>query len=503
MRGIYDNVLETIGDTPVVRLSRLHHGGASLFAKLESANPGGSVKDRLAAAIIEAAARSGALKPGQTVIEATSGNTGIGLAMVCARKGYPLVIVMPENASLERRKLMRFLGARVVLTPAVERGSGMLAKAIELAEAHGWFLCRQFETPVNADIHARTTAREILSAFRGRPLDFWVTGTGTGGTLAGVARVLRSERPETRIVVCEPDNSALLASGIPSNFDERGLPTRAHTRFRPHPMQGWSPDFIPQIVGKAMADGLVDEILPVSGDIALDSARRLATEEGILAGISGGATLGGALQVARRAGPGQNVLCMLPDTGERYLSTILFDHVAEEMSPEEEDISRSTPGYRFDRPPSFAAASAPAGDIRIEPRACAFVDEAIADPEHPVVMFALTWCEFCWSVRRLFDGAGIAYRSIDIDAPEFQKDAMDGEIRKALRARIGSPTIPQVFVGGRHIGNCTDTLAAWREGSLAASLKIAGVAHTPGACPDPESLLPRWVRTSARVAATG
>jgi cysteine synthase len=494
---IYDSILETIGNTPVVRLSRLHGGAASLYAKLEAFNPGGSVKDRLAAAIIEEAERSGALKPGQTVVEATSGNTGIGLAMVCARKGYPLVIVMPENASLERRKLMRFFGVKVVLTPAVERGSGMLAKAVELAEAHGWFLCRQFETPVNADIHARTTAREILAAFQGRPLDYWVTGTGTGGTLAGVARVLKRERPEIRIVVCEPDNSALLSSGIPQSFDGQGLPTRAHTRFRPHPIQGWSPDFIPQIVGQAMADGLVDEILPVSGDSALEAARGLATEEGILAGISGGATLAGALQVARRAGSGQNVLCMLPDTGERYLSTILFDHIAEEMSTEEEDISRSTPGYRFDRPPSFAVAATPAIEIRIDSWAHAFVEEAISDPENPVVMFALTWCEFCWTVRKLFDKAGIAYRSIDIDAPEYQKDAMDGEIRKALRARIGSPTIPQVFVGGRHIGGSKDTLAAWRDGSLAARLEIAGAGYIPDACPDPESLLPRWTRARA------
>jgi len=493
----YESILDTIGNTPVVRLARIHDGGGTLFAKLEAFNPGGSVKDRLASAVIAEAERTGALQPGQTVVEATSGNTGIGLAMVCARKGYPLVIVMPENASLERRKLMRFFGARVVLTPAVERGSGMLAKAIELAETHGWFLCRQFETPVNAAIHARTTAREILDAFRDRPLDYWVTGTGTGGTLAGVASVLRRERPQTRIVVCEPDNSMLLSSGITQNFDERGMPTRAHTRFRPHPIQGWSPDFIPQIVGKAMADGLVDEIVPVSGDSALAAARRLATDEGILAGISGGATLAGAIEVARRAGPGRNVLCMLPDTGERYLSTILFDHIAEGMSPEEEEISHSTPGYRFARPPSFAASPATTGEVSIDPAAHAFVDEAIGDPDHPVVMFALTWCEFCWSIRKLFDRAGIAYRSIDIDAPALQKNAMDGEIRKALRARIGSPTIPQVFVGGRHVGGCTDTLAAWKDGSLSVRLAAAGVGHNPGACPDPDGLLPQWVRAKA------
>ncbi|WP_031254177.1 cysteine synthase A [Mesorhizobium sp. L48C026A00] len=497
MSSIYDSILDTIGDTPVVRLSRINNGTASLYAKIEAFNPGGSVKDRFAAAVIEEAEGSGALQAGQTVIEATSGNTGIGLAMVCARKGYPLVIVMPENASVERRKLMRFFGAKVVLTPAVERGSGMLAKAIELAGMHGWFLCRQFETPVNADIHARTTALEILAAFWDRSLDYWVTGTGTGGTLAGVARVLKRERPETRIIVCEPDNSALLSSGIPQSFDEQGLPTRAHTRFRPHPMQGWSPDFIPKIVGNAMADDLVDEILPVSGASALEAARRLATEEGILAGISGGATLSGALEIARRVGPDRNVLCMLPDTGERYLSTILFDNISEEMSPAEEAISRSTPGYRFDRPPSFALSSAPVNEIQIEPSAHALVDEAIHDPERPVVMFALTWCEFCWTVRKLFDRAGIAYRSIEIDTPEFQKNGLDGEIRKALRARIGSPTIPQVFVGGEHIGGCMDTLAAWRDGTLAARLEFVGAHYTSGACANPESLLPRWVRAAA------
>ncbi|RWN53117.1 cysteine synthase A [Mesorhizobium sp.] len=497
MSSIYDSILDTIGDTPVVRLSRINNGTASLFAKIEAFNPGGSIKDRFAAAVIEEAEGSGALRPGQTVIEATSGNTGVGLAMVCARKGYPLVIVMPENASVERRKLMRFFGAKVVLTPAVERGSGMLAKAIELAGMHGWLLCRQFETPVNAEIHARTTALEILAAFQDRPLDYWVTGTGTGGTLAGVARVLKRERPETRIIVCEPDNSALLSSGIPQSFDEQGLPTRAHTRFRPHPMQGWSPDFIPQIVGNAMADDLVDEILPVSGASALEAARRLATEEGILAGISGGATLSGALEIARRVGPDRNVLCMLPDTGERYLSTILFDNVSEEMSPAEEAISHSTPGYRFDRPPSFAFSSAPMNEIQIEPSAHALVDEAIHDPERPVVIFALTWCEFCWTVRKLFDRAGIAYRSIEIDTPEFQKDGLDGEIRKALRALIGSPTIPQVFVGGEHIGGCMDTLAAWRDGTLAARLEFVGANYTSGACANPESLLPRWVRAAA------
>src|SRR5579872_2906164 len=247
MKRKYESIVETIGRTPVVRINRLARPGVNLFAKIEAFNPLGSVKDRLALGVIEAAEKSGELKPGQTVIEATSGNTGIGLAMVCAAKGYPLVVTMAENFSVERRKLMRFLGAKVVLTPAALKGSGMLAKAVELAEAHGWFLCRQFENEANADAHSRTTAPEILQAFEGEQLDYFVTGFGTGGTLKGVARVLRKSRPETRIVVCEPDNSQTLGSGIPQPRAADGVSSGSHPNFRPHLMQGWSPDFIPKL----------------------------------------------------------------------------------------------------------------------------------------------------------------------------------------------------------------------------------------------------------------
>jgi cysteine synthase len=340
----FDSILDTIGRTPVVRIGSLAPRNVNVFAKLEAFNPMGSVKDRLAIGVIEAAERSGALKPGQTVIEATSGNTGIGLAMVCARKGYPLVVVMAENFSVERRKLMRFLGARVVLTPAAAKGSGMLAKAQELAGKHGWFLARQFENEANAEVHSRTTAQEILAAFEGERLDYWVTGFGTGGTLKGVARVLRAERPETGIIVCEPDNSPVLGSGI-------AQPDGAsHPVFRPHLMQGWAPDFIAKLTQDAMAAGHIDRILPVSGADALRLSRELATREGILAGISGGATLAGALQIAETAPEGSNILCMLPDTGERYLSTPLFEHVGAEMNDEEIAISRSTSGFGFDAP---------------------------------------------------------------------------------------------------------------------------------------------------------
>ena len=299
----------------------------------------GSVKDRLALGIIEDAERSGALKPGQTVVEATSGNTGIGLAMVCAQKGYPLVMTMAESFSIERRKLMRFLGAKVILTPAKSKGSGMLAKAVELAEAHDWFLCRQFENEANADMHSRTTAQEILNDFKGERLDYWVSGFGTGGTLKGVSRVLKKERPETQIVVCEPDNSQLIGSGIP----QPGL--ESHPAFQPHPMQGWSPDFIAKLTADAFDSALVDSLIPVKGDEAIRLSKELAQQEGIFTGISGGATLAGALDVCQSAAKGSTVLCMLPDTGERYLSTPLFEDIAEGMTEAEIELSKSTPSY--------------------------------------------------------------------------------------------------------------------------------------------------------------
>ncbi|MBC7657060.1 MAG: pyridoxal-phosphate dependent enzyme, partial [Frankiaceae bacterium] len=316
MAGKFDSILETIGRTPVVRLNKLAPAHVTIFVKVEAFNPMGSVKDRLALGVIEDAERRGLLSPGQTVIEASSGNTGIGLAMVCAVKGYPLVVVMAENFSVERRKLMRFLGAKVVLTPAALRGSGMLAKATELAAAHGWFLCRQFDNEANADMHSRTTAQEILQAFDGQRLDYWVTGYGTGGTLKGVSRVLKAQRPEIQIVVCEPDNSPVLGSGIAQSRHPDGSIRESHPSARPHLMQGWSPDFIPKLTEDALSMTLVDRIIPVNGGDAMRLARELATKEGIFAGTSGGATLAGALQVAASAPEGTTLLCMLPDTGE-------------------------------------------------------------------------------------------------------------------------------------------------------------------------------------------
>ncbi len=343
----FRNILETVGNTPVVRINKLAPAGANLFVKIEAFNPLGSVKDRLALGVIEAAEQAGQLKPGQTVIEATSGNTGIGLAMVCAQKGYPLVVTMAETFSVERRKLMRFLGAKVVLTPAAQRGMGMVAKANELAKARGWFLTRQFENEANPDIHSRTTAREIIADFKGEPLDYWVTGYGTGGTLKGVSRVLAKERPDTKIVVCEPADAQLLGSGTPQERNPDGTAASAHPAFKPHPMQGWTPDFIPKLTADAVDMKLIERIIPIPGPDALRCSRELAQQEGIFVGISAGATFAGALQVCREAKQGATVLCMLPDTGERYLSTPLFADIPADMTPEEVEISRSTPSAQM------------------------------------------------------------------------------------------------------------------------------------------------------------
>jgi cysteine synthase A len=343
----YQNILETIGNTPVVRINRLAPQAVNLFVKIEAFNPLGSVKDRLALGVIEAAEKSGELKPGQTVIEATSGNTGIGLAMVCAAKGYPLVITMAEPFSVERRKLMRFLGAKVIVTPAAERAVGMINKTIELAKAHGWFMTRQFENEANPDIHSRTTAREILDDFSEQRLDYWVTGYGTGGTLKGVARVLAKERPETKIIVCEPEDAQLLNSGITQSRNLDGTPAAPHPTFKPHPMQGWTPDFIPKLTDDAVAMKVIDRILPISGPDAIRCSKDLATQEGIFVGITSGGTFAGALKIAAEAEKGANILCMLPDTGERYLSTPLFADVSADMNEEELKISRSTPSAQL------------------------------------------------------------------------------------------------------------------------------------------------------------
>jgi cysteine synthase A len=509
MNGKFESILDTVGRTPVVRIKKLAPAHVRLYAKIESFNPMGSVKDRLALGIITDAERSGKLSPGRTVIEATSGNTGIGLAMVCAEKGYPLVVVMAENFSVERRKLMRFLGAKVVLTPAALKGSGMLAKAMELADTHGWFLCRQFENEANAEAHSRTTAPEILQAFAGSRLDYFVTGFGTGGTLKGVARVLRRESPHTKVIVCEPDNSQTLGSGISQPRDADGRPTGSHPNFRPHLMQGWSPDFIPQLVEDAATQQLIDRVVPVNGGEALKLSQELARKEGIFVGISAGATLAGALRVCAEAPPGSTVLCMLPDTGERYLSTPLFADIPADMSADEIALSRSTPNCRFDSPapapapapgsgsqqaaapapaPAPAAAAAP-----VSAEAAAFVAQVIGDPQQPVVLFALEWCEFCWSVRRLFAKHSIPFRAVDLDSVEYQRGNWGGDVRAALTARTSIGTIPQIFVGGEFLGGCTDLFDAYKQGRLQALLDRNQVMYERTMKMDPYSFLPTWL----------
>ena len=306
---IYNNILETIGKTPVVRLNRMGPGHVEMYVKVESFNPMASVKDRLAFAIINDAEKKGTLKPGQTVIEATSGNTGIALAMVCAAKGHPFVATMADSFSIERRKIMRGLGAKVILTPAAERGSGMVRKAEELAAKHGWFLARQFENPANPEYHRHTTGPEILSDFAGRRLDYWVTGYGTGGTMTGAGQVIKAARPDVTIVATEPAGASLLAG----------------KEWAPHKIQGWTPDFIPDVLDREV----FDELRPIDDDRAIAVSRELAAREGIFTGISAGATLATALDVAADAPEGSVILAMLPDTGERYLSTPLFEGVEE------------------------------------------------------------------------------------------------------------------------------------------------------------------------------
>ncbi|MGR3622183.1 cysteine synthase A [Pseudophaeobacter sp.] len=344
---LYGSVLETIGNTPAIRLNRIAPEGVEIYAKFEAFNPAGSVKDRLALNIIEAAEREGRLQPGQTVIEATSGNTGIGLAMVCAAKGYPLVITMHDGFSVERRQLMRFLGAKVVLTRKEDKAVGMVAKARELADENGWFLAHQFETKDNADIHETTTAREILADFDGKALDHVVLGYGTGGTATGLGRVLKQARKDIKITLSEPENAALVSSGTTQQRNEEGEPSVSHPAFAPHPVQGWTPDFIPLVMQEALDGGYFDGLLPVTGAESIAMARRLAAEEGILTGISGGASVAAGVKLAETAAAGTVILTMLPDTGERYLSTPLFEGIDADMDEEELSLSQSTPGFKY------------------------------------------------------------------------------------------------------------------------------------------------------------
>ena len=373
----------------------------------------------------------------------------------------------------------------------------MLGKAVELAEAHGWFLTRQFDNEANPEIHSRTTAQEILRDFADDRLDYWVTGFGTGGTLKGVARILKQATPATRVVVCEPDNSQMYASDIRHPVPASGVPGASHPRFRPHPVQGWAPDFVPKLAEDARQ--WVDGIVPVDGLEALRLARELATREGILTGISGGATLAGALVVAARARPGSNILCMLPDTGERYLFTPLFErHRHGDVgggardSPRRLRTSASTSRCRRSPPASACAQPVPTSASRD------FVATVLADEALPVVMFALSWCEFCWAVRKLFTRCGIAYRAVDLDSVEYQGDDWGGAVRAALIERTAIPTIPQIFVAGELVGNATEVFQSFAQGRLQSLLADRGIPFEDGVGDGLYSLMPGWVQKTGR-----
>lgn len=344
---IYDNITQTIGETPIVRINNIAPEGVNVYGKLEYFNPLASVKDRLAFAVIDKAMRRGELKAGDTIVEATSGNTGISLAMVCAARGINCVITMVETFSVERRKTMRMLGAKVVLTPAAEKGTGMVRKARELAEEHGWFQTRQFDNTDNADYHACTTGPEILSAFSDRDLDYFVLGYGTGGTIFGSGRTIKAASPKTKVIACEPASAALLTSGTPQERNPDGTASCSHPAFGAHPIQGWTPDFISSLLEKGKNAGAFDEVLPIDGKRAIETAQLLAKKEGIFCGISGGASMAVALDIAKEAAPGTNILAIIPDHAERYLSTPLFEGIGADMNEEELKISKSTPGYRL------------------------------------------------------------------------------------------------------------------------------------------------------------
>merc|ERR550514_793751 len=347
-KRLYDNVCETIGNTPCIRINdAMCPPGRTIYAKCEYFNPLSSVKDRLACAIIEDAERRGLLKPGDTVVEATSGNTGIAVAMVCAQRGYNCVICMAEPFSVERRKLMRMLGAKVIVTPKAGKGTGMVRKAEELCAKHGWFLCHQFENEANWKFHELTTGPEVLADFDGKKLDYWVTGYGTGGTFHGAGKAIKAKRPDIKVVLAEPADAGLLASGVPTERNDDGSPKVSHPAFKPHPIQGWTPDFIPKVLEDAPMPDLLEELMPIPAADAVATAKALAAKEGLLTGISGGGTMWAALETAKKAPKGSVILAMLPDTGERYLSTPLFAEIEADMNAEELDIAKSTPSFQL------------------------------------------------------------------------------------------------------------------------------------------------------------
>jgi cysteine synthase A len=489
----HQNILSTIGKTPLVKLSnRINPTESDIYVKVEAMNPGGSVKDRLALGIIEWAEQEGHLAPGQTVVECTSGNTGIGLAMVCAQKGYPLVVVMAESFSIERRKLMRFLGAKVILTNPAHKGSGMLIKAKELSEQHGWFLPRQFENQANSAIHETTTAPEILEALGDdTPLDHFFVSYGTGGTMKGCSRHLRQQSPTTQIHVAEPDNAPLLYSNVKSEWNADSTVKVPHPLWRPHLLQGWTADFLPKLVQEAQDEELIDHVVHVNGDKAMETSRELGQKEGILTGPSGGGTVSAALAFARDTSkclPGSTIVAVLADTGERYLSTPLFADISADMNQEERDIAASTPSAE---PPSIDLPP-------VDPASMEFVTtRSKGTVEVPIVVWSLQSCEFCWTAFGLLEALGLErdvdYAVIDIDSFQYAKDNQGNKYRAALHACTSVNTFPQVFVKGEFVGGAVDLCMLWKEEKLKGMLEQEAGLVLSDWDGDPFEFLPKWM----------
>ena len=491
--AIYNNISETIGRTPIVKLQNMSRkDGVDVYVKLESENPGGSVKDRLAYGVIEWAEKHGHLHPGQTVIEASSGNTGIGLAIVCATKGYPLVCVMSEAFSIERRKLMRFFGAKVILTNPAHKATGMLIKCKELADKHGFYWPNQFEHEANAWIHEQTTGPEITDAFNGigKPIDHVVMAYGTGGTALGVASYLHKESPNTKIHICEPDNAPMLYSQIPTDYPEDGIPSTSfavpHPVWRPHLLQGWAADFIPKLVSKVVENKLFDSVHHVGGNDAMKICKELATKEGIFSGTSGGGIVSAALKLAETCPEGTSVLAIVPDTAERYLSTPLFADIPADMTEDEKELAASTPSLA---PP-------PPGLPAVLPEATTWVKTQFES--NKVVVFSLEYCEFCWTLTQFLDALGVEYKVFAIDSFDYAKDNMGNKYRSALQDLTGCITFPQFFVGGKFIGGAVDACMMWKKDELKPIFEAAGVQGGAskdfnGYSGDPFEFLPKWM----------
>lgn len=484
---IHDSILTTIGNTPLVKLNKMGPSDVNIYVKCEAFNPMSSVKDRLALGVIEWAERHGMLKPGQTVVEASSGNTGIGLAMVCNTKGYPFVCVMSEAFSIERRKLMRFLGAKVVLTNGAHKATGMMLKTQELADKFGWFAPNQFVNEANAWIHTHTTGPEIVQALgsKGKKLDFFVTGFGTGGTFKGTSRYLRKHSPDTQIILAEPDNAPMILSGESTEFKPDGTIVAPHSAWRPHLLQGWSPDFIPQLVGDAVEASYMDHLIHIGSAAAMSTARELARKEGIFTGTSGGGTLSGAIEIAadREIVPsGSTIVVMLPDTGERYLSTPLFADIPADMTAEEKELA----GQSIAPPPIILP--------EISSEDVAWVNYQIDN--NKVCIWAMQYCEFCWTIFKFFDAIKVPYKKINWDSIEYAENNQGNKYRRALQDRSNEKTYPQCFIDGQFFGGAADACIKWKKGELQPLLEAAGVKHDNfnNFSGDPFEFLPKWMQ---------